>query len=88
MTAQPSSEWERVASIVGRSLAYLCLQNSDKNAGTLLEKSKFLMGLGLSQSDAAEMLGSSAKSLSVLARRAKNEKRGKSGKEAKAKRGS
>jgi hypothetical protein len=88
MTAQPGSEWERVVSIVGRSLAYLCLQNSDKKSAMLLEKAQFLMGLGLSQSDAAEMLGSTDKSLAELARQAKKTKEKKGGKATKAKRGS
>jgi hypothetical protein len=87
VTTQPGTEWERLVSIVGRSVAYLCLENSDRKNGTLLEKSQFLMGLGLSRSDTAEMLGSTPESLAELARQAKNAKGKKGGKAAKAKRG-
>ena len=61
-------ELEKACTIIGRSLAYLCLQNTDimKN-GTVLEKAKFLSGLGIAFPDAAKMLGSTRESLRVMA---------------------
>lgn len=85
-----SSEWEKVATVVSRSLAFLCLQSTAAKGATLLEKAQFLNGLGLSYSDSAGMLGSSEESLKALARQAKNTKgarRGARKKSGKAKRG-
>ena len=47
------SDWQAVTA---RSLAYLCLQNSDLKNDTLTTRAKFLMGLGLSTADAAAIL--------------------------------
>lgn len=73
-TPQPGSEWERVATIIGRSLAFLCLQSTSAKEGTLLQKADFLNGLGLDYEDSAQMLGTSAESLKALARQAKKSK--------------
>jgi hypothetical protein len=84
---QARSEWERVATIIGRSLAFLCLQSTSAKEGTLLQKARFLSGLGLAFGDAAEMLGTSDASLNELARQARKSKGVKRGKEGKSKRG-
>lgn len=70
------SDWQAVTA---RSLAYLCLQNSDLKNDTLTTRAKFLMGLGLSTADAAAILNTTPASLYELfrqARNAKGEKRG------------
>jgi hypothetical protein len=85
---QAGSEWEKVATVIGRSLAFLCLQSTSLKEGTMLQKAQFLSGLGLSYRDSAEMLGSSEASLKELARvsrKAKGEKHGKPGKPARGK---
>lgn len=79
------TEWEKVTTVIARSLAFLCLQSSSAKEGTLLERAQFLSGLGLPFADAAGMLGTTVASLNELARRAKNAKGKNSGKEAKAK---
>jgi hypothetical protein len=61
------SELEKVCTVIARSLAFLCLQNTSAKDGTVLEKAEFLNGLGLPFSDAAGMLGTTAESLRVLA---------------------
>lgn len=88
-TSNPPSELEKVCTVIGRSLAFLCLQNTSVKDGSVLEKAEFLSALGLPFADAAKMLGSTAESLRVMSyhrgRRAKGAARGK---KAKAKRGS
>jgi len=87
LSGTAASELERVGTIIGRALAFLCLQNTSAKDGTLLERAEFLSGLGLSFSESAGMLGTTAASLNELARQAKNAKGRKRGKDAKAKRG-
>lgn len=79
------SEWEKIGTVVSRSLAFLCLQNTPAKEGTLLDKARFLSGLGLPLGDAAGMLGTTEESLKALERQARNAKGKKRGKEAKAK---
>lgn len=67
-TSQSGSEWERVAVVIGRSLAFLCMQSTSAKEGTLLQKAEFLSGLGLDYADAAQMLGTTEASLKELAR--------------------
>ena len=64
------TNWQAV---VGRSLAHMVLKDHDfGEADGVVDKAEFLMGLGLSRSDAARMLGSTDDSLRVsLAKRAK-----------------
>lgn len=78
-SGQSGSEWERVAVVIGRSLAFLCMQSTSVKSGSMLEKAEFLSGLGLKHADAAQMLGSTEASLKELARQAKKgkSKRGK-----------
>jgi len=77
------SEWEKVATVISRSLAFLCLQSTAVKEGTLLQKAEFLSGLGLSCGDAALMLGTSDASLKELARQAKRPKGAGRGKQKK-----
>lgn len=51
--------------VIGRAQAYLALNSSSVNEGTVLERAKFLMTLGLTRSEAAGLLGSSDDSLRV-----------------------
>jgi len=67
-TPQSGSEWERVAVVIGRSLAFLCMQSTSAKEGTLLQKAELLSGLGLDYADAAQMLGTTEASLKELAR--------------------
>ncbi len=81
----PASELETIGTVIARSLAFLCLQNSGAKDGTLQEKGQFLTGLGLSNTAAAEMLGTTAETVRVQLAKAKSAKGKKRGKEAKAK---
>lgn len=69
MTDQLESS-NRWLEVIGKSLAYLCVQeiskNDPKRAGTLLEKVKFLESIGVPRNDAAALLGSSAASVATL----------------------
>jgi hypothetical protein len=69
--------------VIGKALAYLCLQEAQKKEpekfDTVLKRVKFLQGLGLNQSDAAYAAGSSAASVQVLHSQAKSKKGGKNG---------
>jgi hypothetical protein len=86
-SGNPVSELEKVCTVIGRSLALLCLQNTPAKDGTLLERAQFLSGLGLPFADAAGMLGSTTESLRVLAyTKAKKPKGAARGKKAKTKR--
>jgi hypothetical protein len=81
-----TSEWEKVGTVIGRSLAFLCMQSTAAKEGTLLQKADFLSGLGLDYEDAAQMLGTSSASLKELARQAKKSKGVSRGKQRNAKR--
>jgi hypothetical protein len=83
---QAGSEWEKTGTIIGRSLAFLCMQSTSVKEGTLLQKADFLRGLGIAYEDAAQMLGTSSASLKELARQAKKSKGEGRGKQSKAKR--
>ncbi len=62
--------------VIAKTLAYLCLQEArskePERFDSVLKRVKFLEGLGLSREHAAEALGSSAKSVQKLGRRAKS----------------
>ena len=64
--------------VIGRSLAYICMQNAGIQDKTIAEKAKFLLGLGIDANVAAEMLGTSAASIKELLRQA-SKKSGKQG---------
>lgn len=61
--------------VIAKSLAYLCLNSTQIAHQTIAEKAKFLEGLGLERKDVAEMLGTSAASISELLRVAKKRKK-------------
>jgi hypothetical protein len=84
-SGDPGSQMEKIGTVVARSLAFLCLQETDVNKGTLLQRARFLAGLGLPYGEAAGMLGTTKESLDALERQAKNAKGKKSGKEIKVK---
>jgi hypothetical protein len=70
--------------VIGRSLAYLCLdvalkRDPDKYK-EVLAKVKFLKGLGLSENDAAQAAGSTTASVQVM--RSRNKSRNANGKKA------
>jgi hypothetical protein len=56
--------------VIGKALAYLCVQevskNDPKRVGTLLDKVKFLEGIGVPKNDAALLLGSTVASVATL----------------------
>ena len=79
------SQIDKIGTVIARALAFLCLQQSSAKEGTLLDKARFLAGLGLPYADAAGMLGTTKDSIDALARQAKSAKGKKSGKEAKGK---
>jgi CRP-like cAMP-binding protein len=62
--------------IIGRALAQLCLQAGQTGAMTIAEKARFLEALGLDRKDVADMLGTTAASVTELLRQAKNRKKG------------
>jgi hypothetical protein len=83
-SGNPVSELEKVGTIIGRSLAFLCLQYTSVKDGSVLEKAEFLRSLGPSFADAAGMLGTTSESLRVLAySKAKKTKGAARGKKAK-----
>jgi hypothetical protein len=60
--------------VIGKALAYLCVnnhvsQNDPERVGSLLDKVKFLEGIGVPRADAALILGSSAASVATLTSR-------------------
>jgi hypothetical protein len=84
-TGDAGSEMEKIGTIIARALAFLCLQQTNAREGTLLEKARFLSGLGLPYADAAGILGTTKASLDELERRAKNAKGKGRGKQTKGK---
>jgi hypothetical protein len=52
--------------VIGRSLAYLSLKNSDLKEATLVDQAEFLRGLGLPVKECAAILGSSEASINQL----------------------
>jgi hypothetical protein len=79
------TEWLKTATVISRSLAFLCLQYTPLKDGGVLEKAEFLRGLGLPYSDSALMIGSTEASVKELARLAKKPKGARGGKQNKAK---
>lgn len=65
-TESDDTRWMRV---IGRSLAFLCLAQAELRDKGLGPQAKFLIGLGLTLPEAAEMLGSSTESVRVLLKR-------------------
>lgn len=65
--------------VIGRSLAFLCLAQTDLRDKDLATQGQFLQSLGLSRKDAAALLGTSDGSLKVLLHLASKKKGGKRG---------
>jgi hypothetical protein len=67
--AEASRDYATWLPVIGRSLAYLCLdiarQREPDRFKEVLDKVEFLEGLGLPQADAAEAAGSTAESVRV-----------------------
>jgi hypothetical protein len=65
--------------VIGRALAYLCLNQAHqaKPFPDILAKVKFLTDLGLSAADAAYAAGSNPKSVGVMKAQRKARKRGR-----------
>lgn len=76
--------------VIGKSLAYLCLakamEREPDKYKEVLDKVKFLQGIGLSASDAAEAAGSTAHFVSVMQSRRKRVKNGKAKKKSRGRR--
>lgn len=68
-------------SVIGRSLAYLCMKSAERDSKfqSTLERVAFLEGLGLPTGDAAKAAGSTKASVDELRRRLAR-KGGKNGK--------
>jgi hypothetical protein len=64
--------------VIGKALAYLCLSAAEEKQPDkykqVLQRVKFLQGLGLNQADAAGAAGSSAASVAELHSRARKKK--------------
>jgi transposase len=72
-----SDEANQWLSVIGRSLAFLCLTQADLRDKELATQGKFLETLGLSRKEAAALLGTSYASLTELIRQASKRKGGK-----------
>jgi hypothetical protein len=68
--------------VIGRTLAYLCMQEAErqKKFDSVLERVDFLESLGLPSPDAAKAAGSSKASVDELRRLQRNKKGAKNGK--------
>jgi hypothetical protein len=74
--AADSGKW---LSVIGRSLAYLCLQKAQeaKAFSGVLEKVDFLKSLGLSDADASHAAGSTPESVRVMRAQKRGGKNGR-----------
>jgi hypothetical protein len=52
-------------SVVAKALAYLCLHQADLRKESIATQAKFLTGLGLSNADAAGIIGTTPESVQV-----------------------
>ncbi len=84
MAPESDSPW---LAVIGKGLAYLCVQhvaqNDPKRVPDVVAKVKFLEGIGLSTSDAAELLGTTANSVKTNLRHREKKKGVAHGKKAK-----
>jgi len=72
-------------SVVGRALAYQCLNSSEIKDKTLGERAGFLTALGLPREDVAAMLNTTVESVRVQLSKKKKKKKHKRSKDAKGK---
>lgn len=70
-TIPPEELW---LSIIGRSLALLCLKNAELPDDSLGAKARFLESLGLPRKDVAAMLNTTPASITELLRLARKKK--------------
>ena len=63
-------------SVIGRSLAFLCVQVGNNTEKSLAEKAMLLEALGLERAESAAMLGTSYASITETLSRVKRTKRG------------
>ena len=84
MAPESDNPW---LAVIGKGLAYLCVQhvaqNDPKRVPDVVAKVKFLEGIGLSTSDAAELLGTTANSVKTNLRQREKKKGVARGKKAK-----
>ncbi len=66
--------------VLARCAAYFCLMQSDQRDKTLAKKAKFLEALGLPREDVADILGSTAPSITELIRQESTKRGGRRGK--------
>ena len=84
MAVKVETDW---LAVIGRTLAYLCLEHAKKEApkkfDTVQKKVGFLLEMGLPKDAAAYVAGSSPASVAELARQQRAKKEAKRGKKAK-----
>lgn len=75
IVAQDADQQAKWLEIIGKALTYLCLQQASTKEPekfySVLKRVQFLESLGMTQNDAAAVVGSSAKSVGELRRRTK-----------------
>jgi len=83
----PQENDARWLEIIGKALAYLCVQqvaqNDPKRVPDVVAKVKFLEGIGMPTADAAELLGTTANSIKTNLRQREKRKGTASGKKTK-----
>jgi hypothetical protein len=57
--------------VIAKCLCFLCLEQTDMRNGSLLDRSRFLQGFGLSRKDSAILLGTTDKSIAELDRQSR-----------------
>lgn len=70
------SMYQQWVPIIGRSLAYLCIQVGELKEKPLADKAAFLEAAGIERKDVAAMLGTTYASVSETLSKAKRSKRG------------
>jgi len=80
MMGQQDDQQAKWLEVIGKALTYLCLQQAatkePEKFDSVLKRVEFLEALGMTQNDAAAVVGSSAKSVGELRRRTKVSKNG------------
>lgn len=83
----PQENDSRWLEIIGKSLAFLCVQqvalNDPKRVPDVVAKVKFLEGIGLTTADAAELLGTTANSVKTNLRQRASKKKASRGQKSK-----
>jgi hypothetical protein len=70
------STYQQWVPIIGRSLAYLCIQVGELREGSLADKAAFLEAAGIERKDVAAMLGTTYASVTETLSKAKRNKKG------------